>query len=363
MFNLLLHISCVVSLRISRSPELEDFVLEVEKAEEPLTNVRTLLASICGPSCASQAMDQSSSHIQLGNGLTSSPISRIGGQPLCKTDFVRESFTEEELHRTEEEVTQWLRNLDAKIEEYNNQFNIKNGSMAGRLNDSPHANQRFKVVLPAEGPHCKEDLVVFGETHDTQKPICDANKRLSKSENCNMISIGSNNKWDTEIGMYKQTKCHTHTFDCTSDDTSPTEIKDRTHFYKFCIGANDTTDSEGHEFMSWSSTLKAAKLGNSPEYLKMDIEGFEYGIMRNLIQSDSSELPNQIAMEIHHRTYSPLRIHNPASKLSWSDRNKDAGELLGFFLMMYSAGYRLTYIDYHTHCSHCQEVLWSKIYC
>jgi hypothetical protein len=293
----------------------------------------------------------------------SKPVSSLGGKKVCETEFVEKSFTQEELVRTEENVEQWLLSLDEKIENFNNKEHIKNHSLSERLSDeTPHA--RFEAILPVEGPLCKSKLSMFGTQHDTEKPVCIADARPFE-EGCNMISIGSNNQWDTELGMHKMTNCKVHTFDCSSQDTRPDAIKDRTDFYQICIGPNDETDSHGRRFLSWNSTLQVAGLHHSPEYLKMDIEGFEYGVLRSLLRSKSTALPNQIAMEIHESTWKqpiPSMRHRPEIEIK-DNRSKDVGDLLSFFLQMYTSGYRLSYVDHETHCGQCLEVLWTKIYC
>lgn len=354
-FRFLFAVTCVVSLRISPEPS-------IPRSEPPIPSVQAMLSSVCGPKCASVIAGDT----ELVR-LDSEPVSALGGAPLCETEFVRKSFTEEDLIQTEKNVVQWLLDLDTKIEKYNNQDHVKKGTLAGHgkgthpsEDHSPH--QRFEVVLPVEGPRCKQKLTLFGKTHDTQKPICDVDGRLTKQEDCHMMSIGSNDQWDTEVGIHDQTRCKTHTFDCSSHDSRPEKIKDRATFHKICVGPTDKTDSKGQQFLTWHSALKAAGLTEAPEYLKMDIEGFEYDVMKNLIHTNHTELPNQIAMEIHHQTWQPWQ-NNPSSSLSWSDRNKDVGELLSFFLMMYTSGYRLSEVDHKTVCQHCLEVLWSKIYC
>jgi len=337
--------------------------------EGPIDTVRTRLSSLAhdfphANSILEELISHDTSAISLRRIASTPVVSSVGGRPLCETNFVKNSFTEEELLKTEEHVREWLLGVDDKIESFNNLERIKNNPLKSRLEDeSPH--QRFEVILPVEGPKCKKDLSVFGENvHDTDKPICNADDMLSKQQDCNLLSIGSHDEWGTEVGMHKMTHCKIHTFDCSTpeDNHMPKGIKDRTTFYKACLGARDETDSDGMKFLSWNSTLKAAGLHDSPDYLKMDIEGFEYGVLRSILRSDSSTLPNQIAMEIHHKTYGP-ESNNPAGKLSWSGRNKDTGELLGFVLMMYVSGYRLTSVDHETVCAHCLEVLWSKVYC
>lgn len=277
---------------------------------------------------------------------------------LCQSSLVQGGFTDEEIKRTELEIQQWLLHLDEKFEDWNNVHM-----------DSFHTNEpkhgRFQMMMPPEGPKCKEELKWFGDPakHDTEKPICNPGNQLFAHENCDLISVGSNNEWETEVGMYQTTKCKIHTFDCTSQDTRPAEIKDRTTFHKFCITDKSYTDSSGSKFLSWPDVLEQSGITQPPEYLKMDIEGFEFPVLRSIVRSGRL-LPNQIAMEIHWATYGP-GSGNPSSNLPWAKvpRHKDAAELLTFLLMMYEAGYRLSFVDHGTVCPHCMEVLFSRVHC
>jgi len=130
-----------------------------------------------------------------------------------------------------------------------------------------------------------------------------------------------------------------------------------------CIGDKDMTTEGGLQFLSWPSVLKSTKVIAQPSYLKMDIEGFEYDVMRSILRSDASQsFPEQISMEIHTSTYRP-GSGNPAGNLPWANREKGGGELLAFMLMLYESGYRLIFVDWATVCNHCIEVLFARIYC
>merc|ERR1712060_19145 len=119
-------------------------------------------------------------------------------------------------------------------------------------------------------------------------------------------------------------------------------IRSRTTFYKKCIGGTNHKN-----YISWDTMLRLIGTKKAPEYLKIDVEGYEYETMRDLLSS--RELPNQIAMEIHSKTDTPL---------IWKYRWKDQSELTGFALMMYAGGYRLISVNWKTACGHCLEVLW-----
>ena len=280
--------------------------------------------------------------------LTSAAV--FGRKALCNTTFVSNSFSRQAIEETEQQLDWWMLHLDQKLESY------RDNKSAARAS---HAS--FEAILPPEGPACLEKLSMFGKTHDTQKPICNVGDKLFKDGNCDILSFGSNNQWDTEIEIHKMTRCRSHTFDCTSSASQPNNIRDRAFFYKLCIGDHNYKDAAGLEYVTWTTALKRAGMTGSPDYLKMDIEGFEFQVLRNLIY-DGHLLPDQIALEIHQLTFPP-GSGNPASFLSWAGRTKDLDELLSFFLMLYEKGFRLSFVDHDTVCGTCLEVLLSRVYC
>ena len=119
---------------------------------------------------------------------------------------------------------------------------------------------------------------------------------------CTAYSIGSNNKWDFEVNFFKQTNCRMETFDCTCNATVPPEIEARTKFWGSCLG---TTDSPDHKFLTFPSLNKMIGRKEGPDYLKVDIEGYEWGVLRSMADQAMSDisyhkhLPLQIYGEFH----------------------------------------------------------------
>lgn len=69
--------------------------------------------------------------------------------------------------------------------------------------------------------------------------------------------------------------------------------------------------------ISWESVvamaLKDSKDVRPPKILKIDIEGWELNVLRNLLHSDNRRLlPQQIAVEVHLRTH--VRYNVPGFK-------------------------------------------------
>ena len=119
---------------------------------------------------------------------------------------------------------------------------------------------------------------------------------------CTVYSIGSNNKWDFEMNFFKQTKCKIETFDCTCNATIPPEIETRTRFWESCIGATDSNDKK---FLTFPSLNRMIGRKEGPDYLKVDIEGYEWGVLKSMADQamrDTSyhkHLPLQIYGEFH----------------------------------------------------------------
>lgn len=281
-----------------------------------------------------------------GNG--TQPRSFFGGRERCQSPVMQRSFALADIVSTEAHMDFWFAHIDEKMEHW---LDANPDSMSKSLKRLPH--DKWLALRPPEGPKCIEKLTYFGNIHDTQKPVCNVGGKLFHTSSCDLLSIGSNNQWDTEVGMHDQTRCRIHTFDCTSRDSMPSRIRDRTTFHKICIGDKDFTDSNGLQYLSWEHVLKVAGITEAPAYLKMDIEGFEYTVMRDIIRSGHL-MPEQIAMEIHWKTNVPV---------TWRGRSKSIGEVGSFLTMLFQAGYRLTYVDNATVCSHCMEVLLSRVYC
>ena len=76
------------------------------------------------------------------------------------------------------------------------------------------------------------------------------------------------------------------TFDCTCNATVPSEIEARTRFWGSCLG---TTDSPDHKFLTFPSLNKMIGRKEGPDYLKVDIEGYELDGLPEWIESGALE--------------------------------------------------------------------------
>ena len=185
------------------------------------------------------------------------------------------------------------------------------------------------------------------------------NTNISKKEPCGMISIGSNGEWGFENEVSKSTECTIHTFDCTVQEPNKPE-NDAIHFYPFCI-ANENKQVEGRQYVTYSKMLEATGMKTPPALLKMDVEGFEYDVLQQMIleaeESGSKHLlPTQISVELHYAT----RMYD----LDWFTRYRQAGELTLFLGFMFrKGGYTIVHTKFNPDGDDPIEVLFVRAFC
>lgn len=170
---------------------------------------------------------------------------------------------------------------------------------------------------------------------------------------CVVFSIGSDNQWEFEEAIYARTPCRIETFDCTVKDNAkvPETIQDRTRLHRVCLGDKEEFIND-KQFSTWNSLLQIAEMSSAPTFLKMDIEGFEYPVMRAIIESGKN-MPLQIAMELHYSTYEHI-FHGC----------KSSAEIYAFmnYLQVFGGYYLIDRRDNY-HCPHCSEIVLAKLDC
>jgi FkbM family methyltransferase len=81
-------------------------------------------------------------------------------------------------------------------------------------------------------------------------------------------------------------------------------------FHSYCLGSPESSDLAGDKphtartntkYRSYSELVQLARADTAPpKLLKMDIEGFEYSVLLDLLRSSlPSTWPEQISMEVH----------------------------------------------------------------
>jgi hypothetical protein len=229
-------------------------------------------------------------------------------------------------------------------------------------NNKGNRHREFNYLGPI-GPTCASEWVSYG-TGDEEKRVCGGlqlyrhqhNKAMtiegrteSKSKNCIVYSVGSNNQYLFEEDVFKRTKCFIEIFDCTVNTfTPPAYIKSRIRTHKVCLGSK-TEVIEGRQFMNWTSLNALTGLSTNPDFLKMDIEGYEYPVLHSIIDSGEN-FPLQIAMELH------------ISHIGSKRRHMYPAELIAFmnYLRVFG-GYYL--VNRRDGCSMCTEIVVAMLDC
>lgn len=247
----------------------------------------------------------------------------------------------------------WSLNLSAELSALYDRPGASTFPRTHHREHDPHLrwdHMRFDMLGPV-GPLCPTPLERYGKGDD-EKRACG----LSSQNPCEVLSIGSNGRWDFEEALFALTQCRVHTFDCTTPNTTqpPPAIASRVFFHHVCIGASDKQVPYVGEFLSWPSLLaRAGLLGQHVSFVKMDVEGFEYDILPAMLAAGRELLPEQLAIELHFKT----RFR----ELPWFGRYKSAGEIGTFMDLLYRRGdYHITDRHDNRFCQHCTELLLSR---
>ena len=224
-------------------------------------------------------------------------------------------------------------------------------------------HREFNYLGPI-GPTCTSEWVSYG-SGDEEKRVCGelqlhhhyhhVNKAAlveghRESNKCVVYSVGSNNQFLFEIDIFNRTTCFVEIFDCTvSTFTPPTYIQSRIRTHKVCLGSK-TEIIEGRQFMNWTSLNALTGLNTNPDFLKMDIEGFEYEVLHSIIDSGEN-FPLQIAMELH-----------IGGMIGSKARRMYPAELIAFmnYLRVYGGYYLVNRRDGNLHCT---EVVVAMLDC
>jgi len=231
---------------------------------------------------------------------------------------------------------------------------LKFSSKDSKEKEYVYGHNRFNSV----GPPLLECIILPLETYgkgDEEKRAC-ALKLKSNGKQCIIISFGSNNQWGFEVEVFNALpNCRIETFDCTIDASTkpPENIASRTTFHHVCIGDSDYVSEQGHVFKSWTTILDMIQCSENPLYLKMDIEGYEFQVLKNIIDTGIN-LPDEIAFEVHYDT--DIAALNPTNQY------KSSAELAVFFEYMYRSGQYLLIDRRDNHlCLHCTELLMGRV--
>ena len=235
----------------------------------------------------------------------------------------------------------------------------------------------FDAMGPVETtlpPECAP-LTVFGKG-DGEKRLCGGyvgKHSAATSRGCALISIGCNGEWSYEQSAAQNTSCDIHTFDCTGDFPIPAELRGRVTLHKMCIG----TKAAGLS-VTWKTMLRLAGVSASKPlaHLKMDIEGWEWAVLPQMIDGDTSQLPEQISLELHLSSWLPVEMPPPYALLPGNEAQRMQLQRDGkisspnryiiptpcdilplFNTLRAKGGYTIADRHDNPHCIHCTEIL------
>jgi hypothetical protein len=237
----------------------------------------------------------------------------------------------------------------------------------------PFSGERFQVAMGPMGPECT------GLSAVNEKVTCQGwDHNETDDGSCHVFSIGGNNEWAFEELVIKQSPhCIVHTFDCTLREyqawkernrwrprrsTTPFVLKGKPksesiRFYPYCIG-----DKPNPNYKSYSDLLELTGIKTAPRILKMDVEGYEYSVIPDILAAPPSLWPEQIIMEVHWASR--------MADLPWVFRAIQASEISLFFSLLFSnGGYLPVYREFFPAvregpgCPSCMEVILVKTIC
>lgn len=150
----------------------------------------------------------------------------------------------------------------------------------------------------------------FKEQHSfcTGDLAISAQKAIAKQEKCLVYSFGVHDSTDWEQKMAREFGCDVYAFDPTSK--FDTNIAPGVEFYKLGLQGAGTDMSQTHsELYDAIDPTKLRTLGDIREMLghqtrqvdvlRLDCEGCEWGVLKQLACSDDSRMVDQLMVEMH----------------------------------------------------------------
>jgi hypothetical protein len=218
--------------------------------------------------------------------------------------------------------------------------------------------------VPSMGPAfpqvCQHLQRLGRKGSDEERYICSYRKDIAAiKDKCVVFSIGSNNQFEFEESVHEAfpSSCTIHTFDCTvALPTPPQEVP--LQFHKVCLGARKES-IDGKAFASLHDMVEMTG-GSQPTLLKMDIEGWEWVALVQIMESAEQAwrerqiniYPDQIALEIH------------INMAPWSLGFMYEEEIMAYFNYLYHKhGYVLAYERPNLACPTCWEILLVRVAC
>ena len=211
---------------------------------------------------------------------------------LCRSNIFLQLFSDTELLNASNAVREWRHGVLSMVElAYNS---VPLGDKRNIVAEpSGRDHQKFNYLQPML--HCPLPQRV-GADGDGGKLLCNPSLLRDLNSDCVVYSLGSRNDFSFEQAIFDLApQCEMHTFDCTLEDAPSTLLP--LFFHPWCIDGKDSADER---YLSMATIYR--KLGGKAvTILKMDIEGFEYQVMRHWRPHDPF-LPHVLFLEVHARS-------------------------------------------------------------
>lgn len=240
----------------------------------------------------------------------------------------------------------------------NNQFKwlINDGHQPRALTYQQGLN--FRAIGPVVPSCCKFQNFGHG---DGEKVVCANARAILKPDKCWVLSIGCQGKFDFEEDIVKSTMCNVHIFDCTGSWAIPPSLKGRATLSKICIGKPGQV-ADGFVFETMVQIIaRASKLSGFreptlPALLKMDVEGFEIPVFKDIVANTPDKwLPEQMAVEIHLRTRKPVGLPYELDRIHYFAYLPES-TLIDIFGNLSNRGYQLVHRADNPFCQQCSEI-------
>lgn len=207
-------------------------------------------------------------------------------------------------------------------------------------------------IIPISTVGCPpKGMTRYGSEADGGKLVCTDN--AFQEDGCTIISLGSNNQFDFEEAIVNRTKCVVHTFDCTLKQ-APVFQHPNVQFHNVCVGRPVDHDMSFNT-KPLSELMVELKIPRIT-YLKMDIEGFEWEVFRDLFFNVSPEKwPQEMSFELHFQAHT--------SRIVWFKRLKSVQEVSMLVTLMMERGYRLIAKESNPICEQCLEFVAFRFQC
>ncbi|KAG8907979.1 hypothetical protein FRB99_001145 [Tulasnella sp. 403] len=167
-----------------------------------------------------------------------------------------------------------------------------------------HMYTLWDFFLPAF--QCPHKLQRVGTLGDGGKWVCGLEKVANQKKGCVVYSVGINGESSFEAELLQSTTCQLWGYDYSVKEFGPEiesvpALKERSHFFPYALGGTDDHAPGAAIPFYTLPTLMKMNGHDFIDILKIDIEGFEFSVLTDIINAYKGRpLPfGQLQLEIH----------------------------------------------------------------